>query len=1003
MSHADMISPNKLNKNNKRKLSGFDHINDSDRAQLSLRGRAWGGRGGGRGRGVADNDKPKRLEDKRLMPKMFRTPELPRIDTIDDGVSKKIRDVGSISKVVIIGLVDSLRSYDNMKYNSACNIINTEPAGKGSVNDPRMGSVGDTKLDGTEVVVCSTCGKQSCFGHMGLIDFNLDYPENLDNLIVVPNPLLIPQIVDVLSVVCISCHRLRIGVDYIKKHGLANVKGYGRVRKIKDSIKSDVKFCCHSPLKPSYHRGRAKHLSHCINVTYQSQTSKTPHLLSHVEIFKIFNQLTMSEAEILGLEHGGHPRDMYLRGVMVTPNRQRMPKFDEAKNTTTPDPMTLKFIEVLRKLKTVKESTDDHRAGALSGLFCAVKDLMEVNSDKKAGGPGQQTRNVSAGEQLTGKSHHFRSQMLSKRIGFTGRSVLTADADIKCGQIRLPAFIGIEVGRAIRVYNRNKKQLEDLLMDGKVTYVMKYHHGVKKLITVSKNVKIVLDMGDIVYRNRVDGDFVVFNRQPTLHRYSMQAYESVMDTLGARLSIGMFPSSDEPHHADHDGDEGNLHFPQGLEEEAECKYLMNTVYNMMDRGTHKPSIATIMDTLTGSHLLSYFDQIFRLSDAMAMLNIIDVNMDINAHIKNMRHYGLHPFSGRAVFSAILPRNLNGKRKLFQYKHAGITIVDSVLLRSTITKDDDGILSFYKHSESLTSSHLGTSHRSIIQDIHKQYGAVATANFITILFKVITYYMSNVQDISAGIMDCISRVPGRTHKLVNNKITDILLHIESMGPLPSKNDTVAYSQYQQQLSRILDTADALGIKLVEDVLKDNSSLGHMLKGFGSGAKGTKENIAQIEGALSQQHMNGKRPEFPKTGPRRCLNFFEEGERPLDIKSRGFVTSSFIDGLQPDEFFMHATSSREGITASKTATPESGDLQRKMVNFFQNLIIQYDGTVRNSNGRIVQMMYADGFDSERVMEVKMSKDKNSRVNFIDPHIEIRNANSKFGWILIDENTL
>ncbi len=225
----------------------------------------------------------------------------------------------------------------------------------------------------------------------------------------------------------------------------------------------------------------------------------------------------------------------------------------------------------------------------------------------------------------------------------------------------------------------------------------------------------------------------------------------------------------------------------------------------------------------------------------------------------------------------------------------------------------------------------------------------------------------------------------------------------MGPLPSENDTIAYSHYQQQLSRILDTADALGIKLVEDVLKEGSALGYMLKGFGSGAKGTKENIAQIEGALSQQHMSGKRPEFPKTGPRRCLNFYEEGERPLDIRSRGFIASSFLEGLKPDEFFMHAASSREGITSSKTSTPESGDLQRKMVNFFQNLIVQYDGTVRNSNGRIVQMIFGDGFDSERVLEVKLGKDKKSKVNFIDPTIEIRNANSEAGWILINENIL
>jgi DNA-directed RNA polymerase beta' subunit len=482
----------------------------------------------------------------------------------------------------------------------------------------------------------------------------------------------------------------------------------------------------------------------------------------------------------------------------------------------------------------------------------------------------------------------------------------------------------------------------------------------------------------------------------------MQGYEIVKDRDG-RLSIGMFPSSDEPHHADHDGDEGNFHFPIGIEEEAEVKVLMNAKYNIMCRGSHRPSVATIMDTLTGSHLLSYFDKIFRQKDAMEMLMMVE-GLDLNKYLERTRLFGLHPFSGRAIFSAILPTERDGITQLFQYQHDGIFIINSVLTRGSISKDNLGQLYYNNRRESLTKSHLGTSHRSLIQDIYKQYGGTITSNFISTLFKIITYYMTNVQDISAGIMDCVSRVPGRTRKLVDNKIADILLHIESLGPIPDKEtDAVAYSLYQKDVGMILDTVDALGIKLVEDVLKEGSVLGYMLKGYGSGAKGTKENIAQIEGALSQQHVGGKRPEFPETGPQRCLNFYEEGERPLDVRSKGFIKSSFIEGLAPDEFFMHGMSSREGIVASKTSTPDSGDLQRKMVMFFQNLIVQYDGTVRNGNGKIVQMMYGDGFDPELMIEVKLGRSKKSKVHFIDPHIEVRNANSEAGWILIDENNL
>ncbi len=684
---------------------------------------------------------------------------------------------------------------------------------------------------------------------------------------------------------------------------------------------------------------------------------------------------------------------------MVTPIRQRLPRFDDFKNTLTPDPITLQYIDIVRKLNLVKAANPDNRQTSLNDLYLDVKNLIEINHERDLDNSAKKTENAS--EKLAGKNSLFRGHMLAKRIGFTARSVLTATADISHGQIRVPEFMTVEVAKADRVYNLNKTHLQKLVDNGKATYVLKYFYGVKKIITVEKGSTITLDDGDIVYRPRENGDMVIFNRQPTLTENSMRSYEISKDTEGS-LSIGMFPSSDEPHHADHDGDEGNLHFPLGLEEEAEAKFLMNAKYNIMCRGTHKPAEATIMDTLTGAHLLSYFDKVFRPKDAIAMLLMVK-NLDLDDYNRRMRLFGLHPYSGRAIFSAIIPTMSNKETLLFQYQHDGITIIDSVLVRGIISKDDLGKLNYNNKKDSLTSSHLGTKHRSIIQDLHKQYGAIITSNFISTLFKIITYYMSNVQDISAGIMDCIGNVPGKTRKIVDNKITDILLHIESLGEVPPISDTIAYSMYQTNLGRILDTVDALGIKLVGNMLAEGSALGHMLKGFGSGAKGTKENIAQIEGALSQQHIGGKRPDFPTYGPQRLLNFYEEGDRPLDIRSHGFVKSSFLEGLQPDEFFMHGMSSREGITASKTSTPDSGDLQRKMVMFFQNLIVQYDGTVRNANGRIVQMMYADGFDSARLMEVKIGKDKNSKVNFIDPHIEIRIANSKVGWILIDENNL
>lgn len=126
---------------------------------------------------------------------------------------------------------------------------------------------------------------------------------------------------------------------------------------------------------------------------------------------------------------------------------------------------------------------------------------------------------------------------------------------------------------------------------------------------------------------------------------------------------------------------------------------------------------------------------------------------------------------------------------------------------------------------------------------------------------------------------------------------------------------------------------------------------------SGAKGKTLNLAQMAGCVGQQVVHGKRVE--RGYKNRVLSMFEENN--IDPESHGWIRGGFKTGLKPYEFFMHALTGRDALMDTALRTPKSGYLYRRLVNALQDLRVEYDGTVRDSNSNIVQFSYGeDGID-------------------------------------------
>ncbi len=143
------------------------------------------------------------------------------------------------------------------------------------------------------------------------------------------------------------------------------------------------------------------------------------------------------------------------------------------------------------------------------------------------------------------------------------------------------------------------------------------------------------------------------------------------------------------------------------------------------------------------------------------------------------------------------------------------------------------------------------------------------------------------------------------------------------------------------------------EIISDSVKENCAV-IMAK---SGARGSMLNLTQLAGCIGQQTLQGER--IKRGYKDRTLSHFKKGE--LSPRAHGFVPSSFKDGLTPFEFFFDAMNGREGLMDKSLRTRKSGYMERRLVNALQDLRVEYDGTVRDDRGKIIQFTPGeDGID-------------------------------------------
>ena len=391
----------------------------------------------------------------------------------------------------------------------------------------------------------------------------------------------------------------------------------------------------------------------------------------------------------------------------------------------------------------------------------------------------------------------------------------------------------------------------------------------------------------------------------------------------------------------------NLHMPQDDESEIELRHLAAVPYQLISPANNNSIIGVFQDSLIGSYLFTRENIKFTPREAMNLLAAYPrVNETLFKSGEDVSNFD--------VLSQILPPlTLKYKKKAFGEKNPNEDYATS----NNVVEIRNGRMMRGQIDKSV----LGGGGVGLIQRVCNDFGNIAAADFIDGLQNIITEYMKS-HAYSVGISDLIANKATNTQiiDVITKKKTDVknLIDQVHLGIFENKTGKSNEAEFEVKVSNILNTATNEAGKIgINSLNSDNRFVGLVL----SGSKGAELNISQMISCLGQQAIEGKRISYgfdSRTLPH--FNKFDDG--PL---ARGFIESSFISGLSPEELFFHAMGGRIGLIDTAVKTSQTGYIQRRLIKGMEDLKVEYDMTVRNGKQRIIQFTYGDdGIDTIKV---------------------------------------
>ena len=784
--------------------------------------------------------------------------------------------------------------------------------------EPKKGGLVDLALGTCDIYLqCATCGLNSIecpghFGHTVLASpvFNFGFLNHLKNI---------------LQCVCLKCSNILVDKTDINFKKTISKKPENRFKEIKILTKN-INFCIHCGVPVPKIKREVKDngsikimIERDINTTGNTTDTidvnilkKTKESLSPLDCSYILRNISDSDCFLLGFNPSMHrPEDLIIVNFPIPPSIIRpTAKVDFLSSSTSEDALTLKIADIITANKRVRNQMEKETlTNELSTYSADIFNLLQFHiatyydnssvslprTEFKTG--GRQTKSIV--DRIKGKKGRMRSNLMGKRVDFSGRTVITSDPYIAIDQVGIPKKMAMELTIPEEVTPHNIKYLSALVKNGKDIYpganfVLRtnYRNSIQETQKIDlkyrkKAIKLQLD--DIVERHATNNDFVLFNRQPTLHKPSMMGHriqvidDDRLNTFRVNVSVC------KPYNADFDGDEMNIHMPQSHQARNELKYIANVQYQIIGMNDSSPIIGCQQDALSGAYMLT--EPTTKLYGWEVANLLCNTSSTTKFKIKMEEQY-----TGHEIFSHIIPKGIN-----ITNKSGGNTlqITDGKLLSGYL---NDSALSFKKNS--------------IIHFIWDKYGPYKTKNFIDDAQRLVLNYLL-IRGQSVGLGDTIisKDMKEKIKQIVSNKI---LASKHQITQFENDNDQTSVELIESSLSSNLDDVQSNIGQMLMSYLKSDNFFWSAAKP-NSGAKGSLVNIAQMIGVLGQNNVDSSR--IKKRIEGRTLIFWHKDDDTPE--ARGFIKSSYFTGLTSAEFVYNTMAGREGLidTAIKSVTRET----------------------------------------------------------------------------------
>ncbi|XWS43173.1 hypothetical protein CRYUN_Cryun16bG0080100 [Craigia yunnanensis] len=728
----------------------------------------------------------------------------------------------------------------------------------------------------------------------------------------------------------------------------------------------------------------------------------------------------------------------FLETILVPPIKFRAPT--KGGDSVMEHPQTVLLSKVLQANISLGNAYTNNvqSSRVVVRLWMDLQQSVNLLFDSKTA--MSQRRDVSSGicQLLEKKEGMFRQKMMGKRVNFACRSVISPDPYLAVNEIGIPPYFALRLTYPERVTPWNIVKLREAIINGSEIHPGATHY-VDKLSTQrlppNRKARISISRklpssrgaitqpgknfdyefeGKIVLRHLQDGDVVLVNRQPTLHKPSIMAH--VVRVLKGEKTIRMHYANCSTYNADFDGDEINVHFPQDEISRAEAYNIVNANNQYVRPSNGEPIRALIQDHIVSSVLLTKRDTFLSRDEFNQLLYSSGVSSLAQTSFSGKAGQKVFISSSEEGMPSILPAILKpkplwtGKQVItavlnhitkghppFTVEKTGKIPHDFFKKKSNENKpkndgqegkdaeknskkepDEEKILIYRNDLVRGVIDKAQFADFGLVHTVQELYGS-NTAGFLLSVFSRLFTVFLQMHGFTCGVDDLLimkDKDIERKKQLeeCEKKVTEA--HYERFGV--KVDAEIAPTELQLKIERTIRRDGEAALTALDremiGVLNKNSSQGVLVellseclvKSMGkncislmttSGAKGSKVNFQQISACLGQQELEGKR--VPRMVSGKTLPCFH----PWDWAARagGFISDRFLSGLRPQEYYFHCMAGREGLVDTAVKTSRSGYLQRCLIKNLECLKISYDHTVRDADGSIVQFNYGeDGID-------------------------------------------